>query len=128
MLTPTGATTELLALWQEGAIELVVCPNLLDEVRRTLQHPRVAGKYGFERPDVEAFVERLQQEGVAFDDPVRPPRVVPADTNDDYLVALAVSAGVDFFVTRDRHFDGVSVRGLRILTPGRLLRGLRQTL
>lgn len=125
MLTPIGATTELLGLWQEGAIELVVCPNLLDEVRPALQHPRVAGKYGFEQPEVEASVERLQQEGVMFEDPVDPPRVVPDDPNDDYLVALAIESGADYLVTRDKHFEGVRIEGVRIITPGRLVRALR---
>jgi predicted nucleic acid-binding protein len=117
-------TTELLDLWQEGAFELVVCLQLLDEVRQTLLHPRVAGRYGLETDEVDALVDRLREDGIAFDDPVDPPRVVPGDPNDDYLIALALSSGVEFFVTRDRHFDKVRIEGVKIRTPGRLLREL----
>ncbi len=107
---------------------LVVCPQLLEEVQRALLHPRVGGKYGFEVHEIDAFVERLQQEGVAFEDPADPPRVVPGDRNDDYLVALALTSGADFFVTRDHHFDNVRAKRLRIRTPGRLVRELRRAL
>jgi hypothetical protein len=96
-------------------------------VRRTLLHPRVAGRYGLKADEVEAFVGRLREEAVSFDDPVDPPRVVPDDPprvvpddpNDDYLIALALSSGAEFLVTRDRHFDNVRVQGVKIRTPGR---------
>ena len=125
VLTAVGATTQLLEFWREGAIELVACPNLLEEVRRTLGSPRIAAKYGFEPAEIEEFVEQLGREGVMFGDPVDPPRVVPGDPNDDYLVALAIEAEADWLVTRDKHFDGLRVRGVRIITPGRLVRELR---
>lgn len=124
-LTPTGATSDLLDLWQDGGIELAICPQLLVEVRKTLLHPRIAGKYRIEPTDVERFVARLTEEGLVFEDPVDPMHVVPADPNDDYLIALAVESGAEYFVTRDHHFDDVRVAGLRIITPGRLLRELQ---
>lgn len=123
-LTPTGATSVLLDLWQEGAFELVVCPQLLDEVRKTLLHPRVGPKYGIVPGDVEAFVARLQEEGLVHDDPVDPPRVVPDDPKDDYLVALARAAGANCLVTRDRHFEKVRVQDLRIVGPAAFVREL----
>ncbi len=124
-LTRSGATTELLDLWEDGGIDLVVCPRLVNEVSRTLLHPRIAGRYEVSRSDVERLARRLIEEGVPLEDPADPPRIVPADPNDDYLVALAIESGAEFFVTRDHHFDGVEVKGLRIITPGRLLRVLR---
>jgi uncharacterized protein len=124
-LTATGATTALLTQWQEGAIELIICPRLVNEVSKTLLLPRIAGKYGISRADVEDLARRLIEDGVMFDDPVDPPRVVPEDPNDDYLIALAIESEADYFVTRDKHFDGVRVTGVRIITPGRLLRELR---
>lgn len=124
-LTATGATTELLNLWQEGAIELAICPRLINEVAKALSLPRIAGKYGIARAEIESLTQRLVDEGVAFEDHVDPPRVVPADPHDDYLVALAIESGAEYLVTRDRHFDGVRVEGVRIIAPGLLLRELR---
>ena len=50
-----------------------------------------------------------------LDDPKDPLRVVPDDPKDDYLIALAIESGT--LVTRDRHFDKVTVEGVRIITP-----------
>lgn len=85
-------------------------------------HPRIAGKYGIQVTDAQAFATRLRDEGLLFEDPRDPPRVVPNDVKDDYLVALALAAKADALVTRDRHFEKVRVRGLPILSARDFLR------
>lgn len=60
-----------------------------------------------------------------FSDPIDPPRVVPGDPKDDYLIALALASD-SILVTRDRHFEDLRVEGLRIVTPGLFLRELQQ--
>lgn len=116
-LAPSGACSRLLDLWQAGEFELIVCPNLIDEVRRALLHPRIAGKYNISKTEIDQLTQRLREESLHFEDPLDPPRVVTGDPNDDYLVALALAMPADYFVTRDRHFDKVRVEGLTILPP-----------
>jgi predicted nucleic acid-binding protein len=117
VLTSQGATSELLDRWQDGAFELVVSSRLIYEVRKALLSPRLADRYNIPVSDVEAFSRQLSEEGLFVDDPADPPRVMPDDPKDDYLVALALATGSSFLVTRDRHFDQVHVSGLRIVGP-----------
>ncbi|MBA2274771.1 MAG: putative toxin-antitoxin system toxin component, PIN family [Actinobacteria bacterium] len=124
-LTSEGATTELLDLWLDGEFELIVCPQLIQEVVRALLHPRISNKYDITKEEAEGFAQRLFEEGVQFDDPRDPPRLVPDDPNDDYLVALVLTAKAEFLVTRDRHFEQVRIRGLRIVSPRQMIRRLR---
>lgn len=121
-LAPSGAFSRLLDLWQAGEFELIVCPNLVDEVRRALLHPRIAGQYNISETEVDQLTQRLLDESLYFEDPVDPPRVVADDPNDDYLVAVAIEASADHFVTRDRHFDKVQVEGLTIVPPRHALK------
>lgn len=95
-----------------------MCPRLIYEVRKALLSPRLADRYGISTSDAEAFSRRLSEEGLLVDDPKDPPRVVPDDPNDDYLVALALASGSGFLVTRDRHFEKVDVADLRVIWPG----------
>ena len=117
VLTPEGATTEILDRWLLGAFELVVCPQLIHEVTKAILHPRIASKYVISEEDVEALSLRLSGEGMMMDDPPDPPRVVPEDPGDDYLIALAQQAAADYLVTRDQHFRDLRVEGVPILSP-----------
>lgn len=125
-LAVSGAAFDLLALWDDGEFELIVSPQLIFEVRKSLLHPRIAGKYGISSDEVEELARRLSEEGLLFDDPMEPPRVVPDDPGDDYLVALALAADSDLLITRDHHFDEVRVEGLLIVAPRQALRWLRR--
>jgi predicted nucleic acid-binding protein len=124
-LTPTGATSELIDLWQEGEFELIVCPQLVHEVRKALLHPRIAKKYAITREEADGFASRLFDEDILLDDPIDPPRVVPDDPKDDYLIALAEAAAADALVTRDRH-DKVTLRGLPLLGAREMVRRIRR--
>lgn len=117
MLTSQGVTSELLDRWRDGAFELVVCPRLIYEVRKALLSPRLADRYQIPTSDAEGFSRQLLEEGLLVEDPADPPRVVPDDPNDDYLIALALATGSGFLVTRDRHFEKVNDSGLKTIGP-----------
>ena len=115
-LAPSGACSRLLDLWQAGEFELIVCPNLIGEVRRALLHPRIAGKYDISSAEVDQLTQRLREESLHFDDPVDPLRVVTADPKDDYLIALA-RAERAILVTGDRRL--LDLRGKLPIHPPR---------
>lgn len=114
-------------MWQEGDFELIVCPQLINEVTKALLHHRIGGKYGITREEADSLADRLAEDGILLEEPVDPPRVVPDDPKDDYLVALATAAGADALVTRDRHFEKVKVKDLPILTPREMVRRVRRS-
>jgi predicted nucleic acid-binding protein len=66
----------------------------------------------------------LQEEAIFVSDPVQPPRVVPHDPKDDYLVAMAIDTKTNALVTRDQHFENVSVKGLEIMNPRQFINKL----
>ena len=85
-------------------------------MRKALLSPRLAERYDISESDAPGFAMKLSEEGIMTEDPEDPPRAVPDDPKDDYLVALAKATGI--LVTRDKHFDKVSVEGLQIVGPG----------
>lgn len=121
VLTTQGATSRLLDAWEAGEFELIVCPQLIHEVRKALLSPRIAERYDVSATDAEAFARKLEEEGLMVGDPRDPPREVPDDLNDDYLVALVQESGSGILVTRDRHFN-VKVDGVQISNPGEALK------
>lgn len=117
-LARSGAASRLLELWQSGDFELIACAHLIQEIRQALLGPRISRRYGIPATEVEDLCRRLKEDAIWLSDPHDPPRIVPNDSDDEYLVALALEGKADLLVTRDRHFDGVAVPGLRIVFPG----------
>jgi predicted nucleic acid-binding protein len=114
VLTSEGATSRLLDRWQGAISNSWFALELVNEVRKALVSPRLAHRYEISEPDADAFARKLTEEDLMLEDPKDPLRVVPHDSKDDYLVALAIESGT--LVTRDRHLDKVIVEGDRIIT------------
>ena len=96
-LSSRGAPRALIAAWLAGEVELVVCPQLLHEVERTLASPKLAGRVSPE--DADAVIGLLRE----------------TDPDDDYLLALAARERVPL-VTGDRHLLELAP-GVPVFTP-----------
>ncbi|HEV3311137.1 MAG TPA: PIN domain-containing protein [Chloroflexota bacterium] len=116
-LAASGAASTLLDQWREGAFEIIACPQLVGEVRKALLDPRISRRYNITPDEVDELCRRIEEESIWLPDPLDPPRLVPTDPGDDYLIQLAKDGGADILVTRDRHFDGIAVPGLQIVPP-----------
>lgn len=118
VISQSGASAELLDRWRDGEFDLVVSPNLLDELEDVLLRPKFRALASDD--EVRSYVEALAAGGVGFDDPAEPPAVT-SDPGDDYLVALAVAAGADAIVSGDRHLTELADPPVPVLTPRGLL-------
>ncbi len=95
---------------------MIACPQLLGEVRKALLDPRISSRYKITPDEVDELCRRIKEESIWLPDPIDPPRLVPADRGDDYLIQLAKDGGADILVTCDHHFDGIVVPGLEIVS------------
>ena len=116
-LAASVAASLLLDQWRDGVFEMIACPQLLGEVRKALLDPRISSRYKITPDEVDESCRRIKEESISLPDPIDPPRLVPADRGDDYLIQLAKDGGADILVTRDHHFDGIVVPGLEIVSP-----------
>jgi putative PIN family toxin of toxin-antitoxin system len=105
----------------EGAVRLYACRALLDELRGTLERPKLA-RYveakGLTVDDILTDYRRL----VTLTRRAAPAGPWSRDPDDDRVIACALAARADFLVTGD---DDLLVLGdidtLRIVTPNELL-------
>ena len=89
----------LVDLLSDEHIELIVCDELLDEIRDVTSRTKFT-KY-FPNKDVESLLEFLQLIG----ETINPEQSVQLcrDEADDYLLALAIEANADYLVTGDQN-------------------------
>lgn len=100
LLSRVGAPARLVAMWLEGAFELVVCPALLGEAKLALSRPKLQDRLA--SADTERFLTMVADLAETVPDPQGPPPIRSADPKDDYLLALAVREQVPL-VSGDDH-------------------------
>jgi len=121
LLSRAGAPGRLLALWLEGAFELVVSEELLAELGRALAYPKLREHISPE--DAADFIALLRSTASMVAGAERPDPI-SRDPGDDYLLALA-KASASVLVSGDRDLL-VLAPELPIQEPGALLEHLQR--
>ena len=107
LLSPAGSPAKILRAWQEGQIDVIVSPLLLDELTRALAYPKLRKRIPAD--DTAAAVRWIAASADHVDDPPDEPFVHSADPGDDYLIALAAVQRAAL-VSGDRHLLELSDR------------------
>jgi len=121
LLSRTGAPGRLIALWLEGAFELVVSEELLAELGRALAYAKL--REHISREDAADFIALLRATASMLADTKRPDHI-SRDPGDDYLLALARSSA-SVLVSGDRDLL-VLAPELPIQEPGAFLEHLKR--
>lgn len=122
--SPSAPSARIIAAALDGRIVLVMSPALLAEVADVLSRPRIRARVSTD--DARLFLADIAAQVVMFTDPADPPSIC-RDPDDDYLVALAATSGVDVLVSGDNDLLAIEPdqAGVEILTPRQLIDRLR---
>jgi uncharacterized protein len=119
VLTAGGPPGRILDRWRGGELDVVVSPSLLGELERVLAYEKIRRRVTAD--EAAELVAELRHHAVVVDDPREVEPGLTRDPGDDYLVALARSAGADVLVSGDPHITGVAGLEPPVLTPRQLL-------
>ena len=133
----TGPAAACLSLALQGAVELILSPEVIAEVRDVLTRPKLVAKFPSLVPErVGSFLNAVAAKATVF---ATVPAVFPfqRDPKDAMYLDLAIAAKAHFLVTRDNDLldledaedaEGQKVRGLcpglRIIDPASFLRSM----
>lgn len=110
---------------------LITSGELLVELSRTLAYERVKKLHGLDYEAMSRFVDMVESGSFVVSIPESIPRVVPADADDDVVIATAVAGAAEVICTRNKHlrhsdvFAYCAARSIRILDDLELLAELR---
>jgi putative PIN family toxin of toxin-antitoxin system len=107
----------------DEALVLFSTPWLIDELSQTLQHPKFLQRIS-QYATTPAVLVAQYANLVTLVSPTYVPRVVENDSDDDHVIAAAVTARAELIVTGDRrHLLPVGEhQGIAIVTPAEALR------
>jgi len=89
LITPTGKPAKLLFAARAGSFELIVSPQLLDELETVLRREKFRRYVDLD--GVTAYLDLLRRDAQLAADPETPPPIRCTDPDDGYLIALAHS-------------------------------------
>ena len=121
LLSPRGTPARILRAWLEGAFELIVSPLLLAELERALAYPKLRQRVT--SAETARLLAILRREASNQIDPASNPVARSRDPGDDYLIALASSAGA-LLVSGDGHLLAMSAQ-LPVESPASFLARLQ---
>jgi uncharacterized protein len=125
-LIRNGNEDRVLRAWQRGAFDLVVSPQILEEMGRALFYERIRERRWMTDADVVEFLEALAAASVLV--PGRRHVRASRDPDDDKFLAAALEARAAFVVSGDRDLLAMRrFRSMRIVRPATFLRVLRDT-
>lgn len=105
LIAPAGNPAMIYNAWEQGKFTLLTCTEQLDEMRATLQKPRVANLIKpYKAGRLVNQIKKLAEDVGQLPHLKRSP-----DPGDDFLLALAEAGKADFLVTGDK--SGLLVLG-----------------
>lgn len=118
LLSPHGPPRRLLDAARAQVFELCSSPVLMAELADVVSREKFALRLtqaGLTPLGIVGEIRRLATMAV----PIRVPRVVANDADDDHVLACALTANADLIVSGDRHLLdlGGTYQGIRIATP-----------
>lgn len=98
LIAPAGNPAAIYNAWEQGRFTLLTCAELLEELRVTLQKPKIAEL--IKPHKAGRLVNQIKKLG---EDVSRLPRVKRSpDPGDNFLLSLAEAGKADYLVTGDK--------------------------
>ncbi|NQU18449.1 MAG: putative toxin-antitoxin system toxin component, PIN family [Candidatus Saganbacteria bacterium] len=114
-LTWGGLPGEIVDSWLAGKIKLVISPQIIEEIVRTLKKLKVPD------PKVSELQNQLLSKTILVDPQIKI-NLVEKDSSDNKFLECAVEGRTDFIKTGDNHLLSIKeIRGIKILKARRFL-------
>ena len=114
----TGVSSELVPLWQKGAVTILLSREILEEYLRVLAYP----KFKLSRQEIRVLIEGDLLPFVEIVNPGRRLKVVITDPSDDKFLECAVSGKADILISGDKALLAIGrYRRVQIQSPSQFL-------
>ena len=102
LINDHGPSASLLRAWRQHKFVLIISDDIIEEVRRVLNYPRIARKYKLEDAHIDSFLSLLEHEAVILRH-LPKLKVIKEDPDDDKFLSCAVQGKADYIISGDSH-------------------------
>ena len=123
-LVKGGVESRIVRAWQAGQFDLVLSPDILEEIGRAMRYEKLANHRWMLPEEVTSFIRVLAQSAVLVSGTV--PIAVCRDPDDDKFLAAAIEGKAPWVVSGDRDLLAVQRhKTVSIVRPTTFLRELQ---
>lgn len=116
-----GHSGQILQAWQRGEIELIISPQILEEVKDVLLRPRIRKQQWMTEQEVEVLLQAIEQVATHVRGSLDV-NVIEKDPEDNKFLAAAKEGKAQYVISGDRHLLKVrNFEGIQIVSPKRFL-------
>jgi uncharacterized protein len=120
-----GIEDRILRAWQRGAFDVVLSPQIIDEMGRALSYETFRKARWMAEEEIVALLQSLAEESLLVPGKVR--LAVSRDREDNKFLEAAIEARAQYVVTGDKDLlDLKTYRQIRIVRPAAFLKILRR--
>lgn len=117
LITPNGRPAQILKFWHEGLFELVVSPQIIEEMRRVLFLERIRRYLSLPDKEIDILLTKFM-ESKGFIKPQKILKAIKDDPEDDKFIIAALEGGADYIVSGDSHLRDLKMyQGIKIISP-----------
>jgi len=121
LISGRGAPARLLAHWQEGKVDVVVSPTILQELARVLHYPKLQQRYHLPEEKIQRLLQLLRRQAIVVA-PSEEVTVIGRDPSDNRYLECALAGDARFVVSGDqRLLELEEYQGVQVLTPAGFL-------
>lgn len=114
----TGVSSDLVPLWQKGAVRILLSREILEEYLRVLAYP----KFKLSRQEIRGLIEADLLPFVEIVNPGRRLKVVITDPSDDKFLECAIAGKADLLISGDKALLAMGrYRKVQIQSPSQFL-------
>lgn len=125
LISPSGAPFEVLEAWRNREFVLLTSDEIITEVSKVLQYPKIKKTFSLTDKDIEQHVLLLSKYSQRTPGELKL-EVVTEDPSDNIFLACAVEGSADFIISGDNHLlDIENYQGIQILSPREFMKQLR---
>lgn len=121
-LTPNGHPARILKAWQDSLFELIISPQIIEEMRRVLFLDKLKKYKLVSDEEINTFLLGLHNVR-GFINPHKVLKVIEDDPDDDKFIIAAVEGKAEYIVSGDSHLKKLgSYQGIKIFSPVEFLK------
>lgn len=120
LMLPDSIPGKIVSAWRKRNFSLVISEPMLIEIARVLAYPKIKKRIRWDDETITNFIVLLRFETELVSN-LGVEANVPADPNDNHLLATLITSKADWLITGDSDFDELTGQ-YPIITPGEFVR------